>query len=219
MIRPEQVSVWLSEPRFQSYLAACSGEHDRAVALYNWNTATSAAFLETLCHVEVLLRNAIDWQFVRNPQVRHVSICNSYTWFTDGGLIEDQSRERVNEAITRLIQEGKPPTHDRVTASLSFGFWTALFSGRYEALWRSHLRHAFPNGNGRRREVNDCLQSIRRFRNRVAHHEPIFSLRLERQQRRQLKLARLIDEDAADYVAGISRIDDLLKAKPPTDDS
>ena len=59
-MRPEQVNRWLTEGRFRAFLDARFGDHDRAVALYNWNAEVSAAFLEVLHHVEVLLRNAID---------------------------------------------------------------------------------------------------------------------------------------------------------------
>jgi hypothetical protein len=213
-MEPEQVSLWLSDARFQSYLDACDGDHARAVELYDWNVALSAAFLETQSRVEVLLRNAIDRQFGEARADDQLAIWRQEDWLCNESLIEDRGRERVNEAIERLVRTGVRPSHDRVVASLSFGFWCALFSGRYEPLWRSHIRHAFPNGNGRRRQVHECLQSILRFRNRVAHHEPIFSLRLERQKKRQLKIAGLIDEEAGDYIAARSRVDEILGAKP-----
>ena len=129
-------------------------------------------------------------------------------------LLTDESRERVNEAIQRLTVEGRPATRGRVIASLSFGFWRALFGGRYEDLWRSHLRGTFPNGNGRRRQVNRLDSSIGQFRNRVAHHEAIFSLDLEKKHREQLELAGLIDTEAGDYIAALSRVNKLLLERP-----
>jgi hypothetical protein len=62
-MEPEQASLWLSDARFQSYQDDCEGDHARAVALYEWNVALSAAFLETQSRVEILVLNAIDRQF------------------------------------------------------------------------------------------------------------------------------------------------------------
>jgi hypothetical protein len=62
-LEPDQIAPWVGEQRFQRYLDARDGQHERAVALYVWNARVSAAFLEVLSHLEVLLRNAIDRQF------------------------------------------------------------------------------------------------------------------------------------------------------------
>jgi hypothetical protein len=66
-----------------------------------------------------------------------------------------------------------------VIASLSFGFWQALFSGVYEELWRTRLSGAFPHGNGKRRQIANLSGPILHFRNRIAHHEAIFSSDLD----------------------------------------
>lgn len=165
-MRQDQVAIWLTEPRFYAYRQACDGEHDRAVALYNWNAEVSATFMEVLYHLEVLFRNAIDRQFPDTEPNRDLSICVPDVWLCDSAILTDESRGRVNEGITRLTLENKRPTRGRVIASLTFGFWGALFSGRYEDLWRSTLVGAFPNGNGRRRQVNELATQIQQFRNR-----------------------------------------------------
>jgi hypothetical protein len=213
-VRPDQVTAWISDARFHAFLEASGRDHDRAVALYNWNAEVSAAFLEVLYHLEILLRNAIDHQFPATASDASLSICVADVWLCDPDLITDESRERVNEAIQRLTIEDRPATRGRVIASLSFGFWRALFGGRYEDLWRSHLRGAFPNGNGRRRQVNSLVSSIGRFRNRVAHHEAIFSLDLKKKHGEQLELARLIDDEAGLYITALSRVDKLLRERP-----
>jgi hypothetical protein len=213
-VRPDQVTAWISDARFHAFLEASGRDHDRAVALYNWNAEVSDAFLEVLYHLEILLRNAIDHQFPATASDASLSICVADVWLCDPDLITDESRERVNEAIQRLTIEDRPATRGRVIASLSFGFWRALFGGRYEDLWRSHLRGAFPNGNGRRRQINSLVSSIGRFRNRVAHHEAIFSLDLKKKHCEQLELARLIDDEAGLYITALSRVDKLLLERP-----
>ena len=211
---PEQIHAWFGAPRFQRYLNAQNGEHESAVALYRWNAQVSAAFLEILGHVEVLLRNAIDRQFSRSDRHSSLSIVRGDVWLCDPAILTPESREKVNEAIRRLQSEGKRPTQDRVVASMSFGFWQALFSGVYEELWRTTLFKAFPHGSGRRREIANLTGPILHFRNRIAHHEAIFFSDLSDRHEQILRLASTIDPEAARYIAGLSRIEGLLRERP-----
>ncbi|MDQ3725899.1 MAG: Abi family protein [Actinomycetota bacterium] len=213
-MRPEQVTNWLGEARFRAYLEASAGEHERAVALYNWNAKISAAFLEIISHLEVLFRNSIDRQFDATDPDIPLTILSPEPWLCDPTLLTVESRERVNEAISRLQRERKPPTRDRVVASLSFGFWQALFSGVYEDLWRTRLSSAFPHGTGRRREVARLSGPILHFRNRIAHHEAIFSSDLRARHRQISTLAGIIDPEAARYIEEISRVEKLLLEMP-----
>ena len=213
-MQPEQVTMWLGRRRFQRYLDARDGCHADAVALYEWNVRVSAAFLEILCHVEVLLRNAIDQEFPATDPQASLPILDPGVWLCDPTTLTVESRQKVDEAISRLHRERKRPTRDRVIASLSFGFWQALFSGTYEQLWRSTLSRAFPHGNGSRREIANLVGPILHFRNRIAHHEAIFFSNLERQHTRILRLAGLIDPDAERYIAGQSRVEELLREMP-----
>lgn len=54
------------------------------------------------------------------------------------------------------------------------------------------------------------------LRNRIAHHEAIFFSDLRNRHVEILRLARTIDPEAARYVAGLSRIEDLLDEMPAT---
>lgn len=213
-MRPDQVSRWLGGARFRAYLGEADGHHERAVALYQWNAEVSAAFLEVIYHLEVLMRNAIDRQFPETDLGASLSILVPDVWLSDPNVLTDESREKVNEAITRLQRNRKRPTRGRIIASLSFGFWQALFSSAYEELWRTTLSQGFPNGSGRRREIANLSGPILQFRNRIAHHEAIFSSDLDRQHKRILELAGLIDQEAESYIASLSRVNQLLEARP-----
>lgn len=214
MLRPEQIAPWVGEQRFQRYLDARDGQYERAVALYIWNARISAAFLEVLCHLEVLFRNTIDQQFSSSLPGASLSIVDSKVWLCDSTILTPESREKVNEAIARLQTERKQPTRGRVIASLSFGFWQALFSNVYEDLWRSTLFKGFPNGDGTRREIASLAASILHFRNRIAHHEAIFFSDLSMRHEQILRLAGAIDDDAARYIQGVSSVEALLSGRP-----
>ena len=176
----------------------------------------SAAFLGTLHHVEVLLRNAIDRQFPGSERDQLLSVCRPDVWLTDPGVLEDLGREKVNEAIGRLVGEKRRPTRPRVIASLTLGFWCALFAGRYEELWRSVLVNAFPDGNGRRNQVRKALTRILQLRNQIAHHEAIFGRNLGKDYETVLELSSWIDPEAHRYFRRISQIEGLLELQPST---
>ncbi len=213
-MRPDQVALWLGKPRFRAYLEASGEDHDRAVALYNWNAEISAAFMEVLCHLEVLLRNAIDRQFPISEPDRLASIVRADIWLSDPAILTVESREKVNNAIARLERVRKAPTRGRVIASLSFGFWQGLFASPYEDLWRTTLSAAFPNGNGKRRQIGGLVGPILHFRNRIAHHEAVFSSNLEARHDQILELAGIIDEEARSNIAALSRVRKLLLERP-----
>ncbi len=75
---------------------------------------------------------------------------------------------RAKQSIER---EGKPLEPGRLVAELAFGFWTGLTSAKYEALWRDHLYKIIPRRPVQSGAVHDRLNTIRKLRNRVAHHE------------------------------------------------
>jgi hypothetical protein len=54
---PSNGASWWPSDRLSSYLAASANKRRRAIALYEWNSAVSAAFYVPLQTVEVALRN------------------------------------------------------------------------------------------------------------------------------------------------------------------
>ena len=214
-MRPDQAEKWLSEPRYAHFLAARGQDHDRAIELYKWNVEVSAAFFELLHHLEVLMRNAVDQQFPATP-INHAitQVPTSDFWLTDPAILSPKAIDIVSEAASRLNQEGDPLTRGHLIAQQSFGFWQNLFRPHYNLLWASTLKHAFPNGNGKRSQVAGLLEKIRQFRNRLAHHEPVFDGGLASQHLRILRVAHLIDHDASVYIDHNSRAQALLAAEP-----
>ena len=80
----------------------------------------------------------------------------------------------VNRHITRLVNDGRY-THDRLVSSVSFGFWTYLFNKQPFRKGGQTLLAVLPNrakGLGQRAIYNELME-IKKFRNRIAHHEPI----------------------------------------------
>lgn len=66
-------------------------------------------------------------------------------------------------------------TPDKVVSSVSFGFWTYMFTKVPFRLGNQTILQIFPNrqaGLGQKAIYKE-LQQIKQFRNRIAHHEPI----------------------------------------------
>ncbi len=202
--------AWTTSVRLAPYLDEMDGDHERAVALYVWNARISAAMFETLHHVEVLLRNAIDRQF--GPV--DAAAPPRETWLEDPSILNERSRERVRETIKRIRREHQTPTRGRVVAGLSFGFWRALFDRKNSALWVSHLHRAFPAGSGERAEVARLMSTLVPFRNRLAHHETIVRRPIKNHYDELLTLAGLIDPAAGAWIDSVSRVGETLSVRP-----
>lgn len=159
-----EIEKALSVERLSPYRQSAGGDTGRAVQLYEQNTLLAESLYGVLQGLEVLLRNSI-----------HTQLASDYAqldWWTTVRL-ETEQTTMLRKAKETLVKGGKPLDSGRIVAELSFGFWTGLTGPRYDALWRSHLVKVFPRRPLQRTEVQTRLNSIRKLRNRIAHHEPI----------------------------------------------
>jgi len=100
-------------------------------------------------------------------------------WF-DLPWLSLREQGEVSTVKRRLLHDGAPLEPDRVVAELDFGFWTSLLNRSYDQIiWnqRGLLHRAFPYMPRRwqqRRFLSSQLNPLRRLRNRISHHEPIW---------------------------------------------
>ena len=135
---------------------------------YLWNTALSESLYPILNGLEVALRNSLHDAISTRQS-------NEY-WFDS--LLLGSGSDQLEEVRSRS-PDNESPSSGQVVAGLSFGFWTHLFNSCYEGvLWPDLLESVFPNIPGhlrKRRVLSRNLNKIRRLRNRISHHEPIWS--------------------------------------------
>ncbi len=212
------VRAAIGTDRLAVYDTEVGGDEARALDLYGWNAAVSAAFFEDLSVLEVVLRNAChrelqDW----NAEHGHVSPWYHHPVLTPGGM------QDVGRARQRVTQGGKPETEGRVIAELMFGFWRLLHSKTYEAtLWTPCLRHAYPlHQPNDRSAVYRRLDRLNTMRNRIAHHEPIHGstigktgLDVAGMHQALLEILGWIDADVQHWVTTHSRVSTLLRNRP-----
>jgi hypothetical protein len=98
---------------------------------------------------------------------------------------------------------------------IGWGFWTGILAKRYEQLWRSHLRTVF-NAPGplTRDKIFMPLDDLRRLRNRIAHHEPIFKRNIAADYAAILTLISYISPDTSVWIDNQSQVLQILNARP-----
>ncbi|WP_066518276.1 hypothetical protein [Curtobacterium ammoniigenes] len=147
-------------------------------------------------------------------------------WWNDQCLWDvllPSERRGIDEAKSSLALRGRAaPTADDVVAATSMGLWTGLLSeGRarhplhnYEGnLWRPRLQKAFPLYNGSRKHLHSQLKELKDIRNRVAHHEPIFKVRLDRIVDMVATIVGYFSHDAERYVREGERVTEVAGRK------
>ncbi|MCB0085511.1 MAG: hypothetical protein KDE47_31435 [Caldilineaceae bacterium] len=172
----------LSGPRFARYLQQAGNDRTQALELYRWNMAVSAAFAVPLHLLEISFRNGA----VEGIEAVHGS---AWPW-TQGFLITlPNPRDRYKFNPRRELEKcaRRHQTVGKVVADLKFAFWERLMlTSQHPIIWAYHFDACFPgslvsaaSSTDRRERLRRNVEKMRTFRNRVAHHEPIFSRNLQ----------------------------------------
>ena len=216
-----ELQASLSAKRFGTYLQAVNGNRAEAAKLYIWNKAVSGAFYALLQTLEVTLRNALDRQLTKvyGPD-----------WYDNPELSLDSRCLGLIKRAKQSFHVDKTPDYapNNVITLLSFGFWVSLLGSggtidkdtnrkaNYEmTLWRPALRQAFGHvENISRKGAHALLHDLRMFRNRIAHHEPIFRRNLDKDYDNILQLMSWMAPRTRSWIEAHSRVPDLL-ATPP----
>ena len=141
--------------------------------LYETDILKGLRFMLVMHFLEIAMRNDMD------KAMRSLS---GPLWFLrEGALLPEQTRHVV-QAQESLRWQNKPAIHDNYIAELPLGFWVGLLARKYEGqhhYWRRCLHECFAHRPRRvqRQELYKKLDTLRRFRNRVAHHERIMHRR------------------------------------------
>jgi hypothetical protein len=213
----EHVERWLSPHRFGVYLDAADADMDAALALYDWNAAMTTACLRDVGHFEVLIRNRYaavldehhpDWTDPDHP-----------LWSTEVGIaktrqLQRRANHRTRRALRTAGEHVRVRTPGHVVANLTFGFWTALTIPPRTATTWTTLSRAVPGVT--RGQLHDSMEKLTRFRNRLAHWEPVFSSTtgLTNRLREFERLFEAVDPEIAGWVGRHSQVVGLWGAVP-----
>ena len=203
------LAVAISNGRFEPYSRSRTRTSATAHATYAWNIALCESLYPALNCFEVALRNSVHSAAIDQFGTEY--------WF-NSRLRKDES-DRLNILRSRINFSGNTiPSAGELVSGLILGFWVSLFKGHYErVLWPLLLPAVFPYAPRKqrsRREISKRVDSIRRLRNRVFHHEPIWHLPDLPEQHRliletigwispaMLAMTRLLDRFPSVYTRG-----------------
>lgn len=159
----------LSTPRISRYANAMNLDKMKTMLLYRYNIKASQKVYGVMSLFEVALRNAINEHFQQHfgQQDWLYQQCRNngaFAGLRTASIVHKEKRKLRNRY-----------THDRLVAEMSFGFWTTLFDRPQFRAGGQNIHRIFPNrmhGTGQQ-TINSELDLIRKFRNRVAHLEPL----------------------------------------------
>jgi hypothetical protein len=210
------VTECLSPARLSRYVASTRTLHE-AIELYEWNTQVAAAIFELIQHAEVVLRNALSKELAA-LRIVDGDLTGSWFWFdTDVWFTpwwQPEMLRQLKKVHGSLARTKRPISASRIVAEMSFGFWRYLLTSHYESsLWTPALRRAFPRGLARE-SVHDLVEHINVLRNRIAHHEAVFSRNLCADLLRIEQLLDWLSPPSADWAMATSRISELWDRRP-----
>ncbi|MFC4126037.1 hypothetical protein [Nocardia rhizosphaerae] len=204
----------LSAPRAQTYISAANGDIARAVALYGWNARVSAALMLPAHFAEVATRNAVS---------DALTALYGAKWPWDGTFersLPSPGGPTYNPRHDLIRTRSRETTPGKVIAELKFAFWQSMFTARHDGrIWDQQILTLFPHGPRRttrqlRGRIYADLDAIRRLRNRIAHHEPIFTRNLPDDLTRLLDLVELRCSDTAAWVRSMEGVSVILSQRP-----
>jgi len=158
------IKKYISEARFSKY---------NSMQEYKENIKLSNSFYVPLSVLEVTLRNAINTQF---------TTFYGQNWIiNEAQFLQSDALSKIAHAKDKLEKKGENITHAKLTAELTFGFWTSLFQKPYDKTMRLQtLRGIFSNLPRQnkpvdRKMLSSKLNHIRKFRNRIFHFEKVIN--------------------------------------------
>ncbi|NKJ44829.1 hypothetical protein [Novosphingobium sp. SG720] len=208
----------ISGPRFATYLRATNNDVDHALALYQWNLEISAAFIVPLQVCEVAARNGV---------VEAIEKVHGPNWPWSNGFIRSlpvpKKAYHYNPQNNLRDVAARQPTTGKVVAELNFAFWEKVFTvGQDNRLWlpNGNFNASFPGVPNAtpiptaRAAAFNALLTIRHFRNRIAHHEPIFGRNLAVDYALLHEVIGWRSSVAANWVDKIQGVTGLIASKP-----
>lgn len=157
------------------------------MAYYLWNIGLAIALQYSLNVLEIGLRNEIHRAAVKiiKKDGREFEFDRIPSWLDAvPSMLLDTEQEKVDRAKRDLGSHPDTQTEGHLISKLDFGFWVALCRHSYAdvrgegpRLWPRALDMTFrsrPSDVTTKSQVYHRFNRIRSFRNRVAHHEPIW---------------------------------------------
>lgn len=169
----ESLTRSISTERLAAYKVYPCEPKQQVFERYFWNLALARDFYPLLQNLEISLRNNINSEAARLYRTEY--------WFDLPFMRDRQADEVRNARDTVARYKGIAPPRvnaGAIIAELNFGFWVNLFNRPYSGFFTKISSGVFSSVPKSLRTIiflRARLENIRRFRNRVFHHEPIWN--------------------------------------------
>lgn len=177
-----------------------------------WNAGICEAFYLPLKFAEIVTRNAI----LGALRARYGN-----NWYADSrfvGQLSQFHRRQLGKAIAdETAQHGLLATDEHIISGLSFGFWEHLTISRFDfLLWRNGVHSFFPHAppNVNRQSLHDRIDTLRQWRNRVAHYKTVFDRKPIKKLNQALDLVGWVCPDTRTFVSRVARVTTVVSARP-----
>jgi Abi-like protein len=202
----------LHDDRIDRYLPATYGNQEDALRIYLWNCALCEAFYLPLHFAEIVIRNAINNHLIERLGDR---------WFENRTFIKilnQHYQDDLDDLLqAELLRHGDNLTCHHLVSELSFGFWQHLLTKRFSRIiWATGFKSAFPNlpNSMERQDIYNRIEIIRKWRNRIAHHKPIFDQGPSAKYHDLLQLMRWVCHDTANWISSVAKVTAAIDLRP-----
>ena len=187
---------------------------NEALQLYTWNVQISSAFMNPLHIGEVAVRNAV-------AQAIERKFGNRWPWSQGFERSLPNPSRGYNPRKNLTEAKHRQETAGKVIPELNFVFWQRMFTSRFhQRIWQEQIKRFFPNApqdwseQHLQKSLYRELDKIRRLRNRIAHHEPIFSRDLTDDFQGLEKIIRWRCSETADWMLRNQQVEPLIQQCP-----
>ena len=195
------------------YLVEMQSHPGRALDLYRWNSELSSSFWPLISVTEVSLRNAVDeslGQWCQNNGGHR-----DWLLYIDQAPLDLKDEFGGKARTFRGRAEDAKKIRDTGTGLVigSHPRKRPLNQRRRERLWNAVIRQAFLS-NVQPHALAADLNRLRLFRNRIAHHEPIFAVEYRSHRNDLLRLLGSVAPPVHQWYTSTDHLPKVFKNDP-----
>jgi hypothetical protein len=236
---PADFESIISKPRLNSYRAYFhTTSIEESIGLYMWNTEISSCFASLLAHFEIALRNNIH-SAMSSTYPSGSSFTSNHWYDRIQNSLKKGARAKIDEVRHTGYGNNKraitpPPNPDEIVSRVSFGFWPNVLgiidtrAGFADKIFPKIFPHHRLSINpldwtdaALRQQALAPIYELNQFRNRVAHHEPLWKFSAinntsSRQTVMVMRASTNLSDSLIRFTRLISMFDEILYALNPS---